>query len=85
MAQPNENRPDFASLFANPTIERMLDGLTDAQFEDFVGYAFHQAGYFVEDTALQHGPRLESYSQGQQGQEHCMAILRDLESSMSEW
>jgi hypothetical protein len=52
MAQPNENQPDFASLFANPTVERMLHGLSDAQFEDFVGYAVHQAGYFVEDTAL---------------------------------
>lgn len=59
MAQPNENQPDFAGLFANASIERMLDKLTDDEFEDFVGYVFQQAGYFVEDIALQRGPGLD--------------------------
>jgi len=59
MAQPQERRPDFADLYAHPSVERMLGDLTDAQFEDFVGYAFERAGYRVEDTATQYGPGLD--------------------------
>jgi len=63
MAQPHEQRPDLAALFADlyekPNIQRMLDELTDDQFEDFVGYVLRQAGYFVEDTAMQYGQGLD--------------------------
>ncbi|MGO8950174.1 MAG: AAA family ATPase [Ktedonobacterales bacterium] len=59
MAQPHENQPDFASLFANPTIDRMLTELDPYQFEDFVGYVFQRAGFMVEDTATQFGPGLD--------------------------
>jgi cellulose biosynthesis protein BcsQ len=51
--------PDFAGLYAAPTIQRMLDELTAHQFEHFVKYVFEQAGYFVEDTAGRFGEGLD--------------------------
>lgn len=59
MAQPNENQPDFASIFANPSIDRMLNELTDLQFEHFVGYVLQQAGYGVEHTGTKFGQGLD--------------------------
>jgi len=62
MAQPHEQQSDLAALFADlyekPSIQRMLDELTDDQFVDFVGYVFRKAGYHVEDTATQLGQGL---------------------------
>jgi chromosome partitioning protein len=54
MGQLPGEPPDFAGLFAAPTIERMLT-LTSHEFEHFVAYVFEQAGYSVEDTAGQYG------------------------------
>lgn len=51
--------PDFSDFFNNPTIERLVNGLTDHEFEHFVKYMFEQAGYLVEDTAGQYGGGLD--------------------------
>ncbi len=51
--------PDFAGLYANPSIERMLSELSDHEFEHFVGYVFEQGGYGVEDVASQFGQGLD--------------------------
>jgi hypothetical protein len=59
MGQLSGEPPDFAGLFAEPTIQRMLDELDDHEFEHFVGYIFEQAGYTVEDTAWQRGSSLD--------------------------
>jgi chromosome partitioning protein len=59
MAQLPEPWPDFAGLFAEPSIQRILDKLNDHQFEHFVMYVFEQAGYFVEDTAGRYGEGLD--------------------------
>jgi chromosome partitioning protein len=59
MPQLQEPSPDFASLYAVPSIQRMLDELSDHQFEHFVKYAFEQAGYAVEDMAGHHGKGLD--------------------------
>jgi chromosome partitioning protein len=59
MGQLQGPLPDFAGLFAEPSIERMLKELSDHEFEHFVGYVFEQAGYVVEDTATQYGPGLD--------------------------
>jgi chromosome partitioning protein len=53
------NPPDFAGLFNDPSIERMVNGLSDHEFEHFVGYVFEQAGYTVEDWAGQTGHGLD--------------------------
>jgi hypothetical protein len=45
MGQLQRPVPDFAGLYAEPSIQRMLDELSDHEFE--------QAGYVVEDTASQ--------------------------------
>lgn len=50
---------DFPVLFAEPSIEGMLQKLNDIEFEHFVGYVFQQAGYLVEHTGNQHGPGLD--------------------------
>lgn len=59
MGQLQGEPPDFAGLYAEPIIERIVDTLTDHQFEHFVGYVFEQAGYVVEDTAGQYGQGLD--------------------------
>jgi chromosome partitioning protein len=59
MAQPDRKEPDFADLFAQPTIDRMLTELTDSEFEHFVEYVFQRAGYTVEYTATQHRSGLD--------------------------
>lgn len=51
MGQLPGPEPNYAQLFAEPSIQRMLDELSDHEFEHFVKYVFEQAGYFVEDTA----------------------------------
>jgi hypothetical protein len=51
--------PDFAGLFNEPSIKRMLDELNDHQFEHFVKYVFEQTGYFVEDVAGKFGQDLD--------------------------
>src|SRR5262249_24244656 len=51
--------PNFAGLFDKPSIQRMLDELTDHQFEHFVKYVLEQAGYDVEDAAGQYGQGLD--------------------------
>src|SRR5258708_39972296 len=51
--------PDFAGLFNDPSMERMVNGLSDHEFEHFVGYVFEQAGYTVEDWAGQTGHGLD--------------------------
>lgn len=51
--------PDYAGLFAEPSLDRMLKDLTSHEFEHFVGYVFEQAGYSVEDVAGQRGPGLD--------------------------
>ena len=59
MAQPQDKPPDFASIFANPSINRMLNELSDLQFEHFVGYVFQKAGYGVEHTGTKFGQGLD--------------------------
>jgi chromosome partitioning protein len=59
MAQLQLGQPDFAELYEQASIPRMLTELTDDQFEDYIGYVFEQAGYIVKDTALQRGPGLD--------------------------
>ena len=59
MPQLQEPIPDFADLFAKPTLQRMLDELNSHQFEHFVKYVYEQAGYFVEDTAGRFGEGLD--------------------------
>lgn len=59
MPQLREPHADFAAIFAEPTIQRMLDELSDHEFEHFVGYVFEQAGYFVEDAAGRFGEGLD--------------------------
>jgi chromosome partitioning protein len=58
MGQLPGDPPDFAPLFADPSIEGMLQ-LTDHEFEHFVGYVFEQAGYVVEDAAGKYGQGLD--------------------------
>jgi len=58
MGQLPGEPPDFAPLFATPSIGGMLQ-LTDHEFEHFVGYVFEQAGYAVEDAAGQYGQGLD--------------------------
>jgi Restriction endonuclease len=58
MGQLPGEPPDFAPLFAAPSIEGMLQ-LTDHEFEHFVGYVFEQAGYVVEDAAGKYGQGLD--------------------------
>src|SRR5258705_6749372 len=59
MAQAQDKQPDFAKLFAYPSIEDMLGRLDPYQFEDFVAYVFQQAGYVVHDTANTHGDGID--------------------------
>jgi chromosome partitioning protein len=59
MGQLPGSVPDFAGQFTQPSIQRMLDGLSDHEFEHFVAYVFEQAGYVVEDTAGHRGPGLD--------------------------
>ncbi len=59
MGQLQGPLPDFAGLFAEPSIERMVKELSDHEFEHFAGHVFEQAGYIVEDTAAQYGPGLD--------------------------
>jgi chromosome partitioning protein len=59
MGQLSGNLPDFAEMFNDPSIERMLTDLSDHEFEHFVGYVFEQAGYRVEDWAGQYGHGLD--------------------------
>lgn len=59
MGQLPGPEPDFVPFFTEPSIEQMLSGLTDHQFEHFVKYVFEQAGYFVEDAAGQYGQGLD--------------------------
>jgi chromosome partitioning protein len=50
----------FVRLYSEPSIENMLPPhLTPYEFEDFVGFVFHQAGFRVEDTATQFGPGID--------------------------
>ncbi|HEX6799756.1 MAG TPA: AAA family ATPase [Ktedonobacterales bacterium] len=57
---PPGSEPDYAGLFAEPSIDRMLaPHLTPHQFEHFVKYVFEQAGYFVEDAAGQYGQGID--------------------------
>lgn len=51
--------PDYASFFKVPSIERMLNDLSDHEFEHFVKYVFEQAGYVVEDAAGRYGDGLD--------------------------
>ena len=62
MGQLQGPLPDFAGQFAEPSIGRMVKGLSDHQFEHFVKYVFEQAGYEVEDTAGQYGQGLVMHS-----------------------
>jgi chromosome partitioning protein len=59
MAQPQNLTPLFQSIFEGPSLQLMLSAVDPYQFEDFVGYVFEQAGYFVEDVAGQRGPGLD--------------------------
>jgi hypothetical protein len=60
MPQLQEPIPDFAELYAEPSIERMLPpALTLHQFEHFDKYVFEQADYFVEDSAGRFGEGLD--------------------------
>lgn len=60
MGQLPGPEPDFAGLFAEPSIDRMLaPHLTPHQFEHFVKYVFEWAGYFVEDAAGQYGQGID--------------------------
>jgi chromosome partitioning protein len=54
MGQLPGQPPNFAGIFAAPTIGSMLK-LTSHEFEHFVAYVFEQAGYVVEDVAGQYG------------------------------
>jgi len=59
MAQLQVNLAKFESIYTEPTIDRMLQELSDHEFEHFVGYVFEQAGFTVEDTAAQTGKGLD--------------------------
>lgn len=59
MAQAQIDEAKFRNIFEQPTIQRMLDELTDAEFEHFVQYVLQQAGYTVEYTAKQYGSGLD--------------------------
>lgn len=62
MAQPQDKQAleaTFASIFEEPSIERMLSELGDIEFEHFVGYVFRRAGYGVEHTGTKFGQGLD--------------------------
>jgi len=59
MGQLHGPPPDFAGLFAKPSVARIYAELSDHEFEHFVGYVLEQAGYSVEDTAGNYGQGLD--------------------------
>jgi hypothetical protein len=58
MGQLSGEPPDFAGIYAAPTIKRMLE-LTSHEFEHFVAYVFELAGYVVEDAAGRYGQGMD--------------------------